>query len=89
MLDEHIMLALKNGQFGDAALGIEDAEDGVFVADRRGTISSPIDPNTGPGRQFVGYLIDERRSVGHGPILHRLRHDWVESFADSAGSKSA
>jgi peptide-methionine (S)-S-oxide reductase len=56
-------------------MGVEDAKLGVLVADRRGAISSTLDPDTRPRRKLVGNLIDERRDVRHLAIVHRLRGD--------------
>jgi hypothetical protein len=74
-LDQHVVLALATGERRHAAIGTEDAKLGVFAADRRGTVSSTLDPDARPRRQLVGDLIDERRDARHRAFAHRLRGD--------------
>ena len=94
MLDELVVLHFEHRKLGHATIRIEDAELGLLVADERRAVRAALDANAGPRVQLVGYLIDERGSVGHehdptGRALTVAVRSEVERPVDPSAMRSA
>jgi hypothetical protein len=68
-LDELGAYRMREAQLRDAPVPVEDTELEVLIADDGGAVRTLLGVHAGPGVELVGDLIDERRCVGHEPIV--------------------
>jgi hypothetical protein len=59
MLDELVVLEMREVQFRYAKVAIEDSELQLLVAHEGGVFGESLDVHTGPGVKLIGDLIDE------------------------------
>jgi hypothetical protein len=59
MLDELVVLEMREAQLRYATVAIEDSELELLVAHEGGVLGQSLDVHTGPGVELVGDLVDE------------------------------
>jgi hypothetical protein len=72
VLDQLVVLYIEERQLRDTAIGMQDSELRALVGDHRRAVLAAADPDSGPGRQLVGDVGDNRFGIGHGPIVSAL-----------------